>query len=297
MKKIKIGIPRTALYNKNGTFLKNFFLGLGCKVILSKETDINIINMGVNNISKDNCYLNKIYLGHILQLSNSCDYIIIYTNCSYSNECIQNMILQSNLKKHLISSQILSFNSSKNIFFEFIKLGFKLSKNPIKILYSYFFAKSKQKNYEINKQNYQKNKITNLNNKVLIVSNYTNIEDNYTSKYIINYLERNKITPLFSNCLPIEQALLNTDYIYDKTLTKDTKILFGVINYYKYIVKGMIYISNENCQMDKYIYSKIKEETLKVPMINISINEVSNNIKIETKLELLIDTINKNNNI
>ena len=297
MKKIKIGIPRTSLYNKNGTFLKNFFLGLGCKVILSKETDTNIINIGANNISKDNCYLNKMYLGHILQLTNSCDYIIIYTNCSYLNGCTQNMILQNNLKKHLISSKILTFNPSKNIFCEIIKLGFKLSKNPIKILYSYFFAKTKQKNYDINKHNYQKNKVNNLNNKVLIISNYTNIEDNYTSKYIINYLEKNKITPLFSNCLPVKQALINTDYIYDKTLTKDTKILLGVINYYKYIVKGMIYISNENCQMDKYIYSKIKEETLKVPMINISINEVSNNIKIETKLELLIDTINKNNNI
>lgn len=293
MKKPKIGIPRIAYYYKEGVFWKHFFLGLGCKIIMSKETDKEKIKNGDNNLATDNCFQNILYFGHIMELSKSCDYILIYTNCSYYTSCINYKIFQNVIKKHLISSQILLFNNKKNNFIETIKIALNLTKNPFKILYSYIYAKDKQKKYNNNLENFEKNKINNQNNKILLVSNYNNIEDKYISSQIINYLSKNNITTLSSNHLSKKEAFFYSKYFNDQYITKDIKQLVGSIYYYQYSIKGIIYLSTNNCKLDNYIYNIIKNEIKNIPIINV---ESSNNINIETKLELLIDTINKDNN-
>ena len=49
MKKIKIGIPRAFLYYRYGVLWKSFFEKLGLNVVLSPETNREILNLGINN--------------------------------------------------------------------------------------------------------------------------------------------------------------------------------------------------------------------------------------------------------
>ena len=61
MKKIKVGIPRALLYYRYGVLWKNFFENLGCNVILSPETNREIMELGVNNTIDECCLSYKIY--------------------------------------------------------------------------------------------------------------------------------------------------------------------------------------------------------------------------------------------
>lgn len=289
MRKTIIGIPRTAYYYKDGVFWKHFFLKLGCKIILSSETNKDIIKNGNNNLPRNNCFQNKLLFGHIKMLSKSCDYILIYSSCSYYRNCINYKILKNNLNNHLISSQILDYN---NNYLEILKIASKITKNPIKIIYSYIYAKKKQKNYNNNFKNYEKNKINCDNNKVLIIGNINNIDDKYISNIVINNLKKNNITPLFSNKLSKKEAIFFSKNYKEKISLLEIKRLVGSIYYYEYIIKGIIYIYDANCKVDNYIYEVIKKEFKRIPTI-----DIENNIDInkETKLELFIDTIKNNN--
>ncbi len=285
MKKIKIGIPRTNMYYKYGVFWKHFFLCLNCKIILSPETNNEILTIGSNNLLNNNCINNKKYFGHIKKLINSCDYILIYKECLNFPSCIYYKQFIENLKIHLSSSQILFFNPNKNKIKEITKIALKLTKNPIRIIYAYLYAYDKQKNYNINKENNQKNKLNNNENKVLIV----NSENNIYKEEILNYLENNKITPIFSNNLSKKESLFFTKHINDLYINKEIKEYLGSIYYYQYSIKAIIYLNNTNCILDNYIYTFIKNEIKNISTINIDNNNL---INIETKLELLIETIN-----
>ena len=89
MKKIKIGIPRAFLYYRYGVLWKNFFESLGCNVILSPETNKEILDLGVNNTIDECCLSYKIYIGHALYLSKNVitfsylEYVIMVKKIKY----------------------------------------------------------------------------------------------------------------------------------------------------------------------------------------------------------------------
>ena len=284
MKKIKIGIPRTNIYNKYGVFFKHFFLCLNCKIILSPETNNKIIKTGENNLSYSNCKENKIYFGHIKELASSCNYILISTECNKNSNCINYYQFLENIKQQLLSSQILFFNPNKNNFIEILKIAIKITKNPLKILYSYLYAKERQKNYNTNIQNNQKNKLNRPEKKVLLVT--TNIHNNIIKK-LENKLNSFNIVTIFSNYLPEKDSLFFSKNIKNKQINKEIKRQLGSVDYYQYSIKAIIYIKTQNCILDDYIYSLIKENT-KTKNIIILENELNT----DTYIELLTDTAN-----
>lgn len=290
MKKIRIGIPRTNNYYKYGVFWKHFFLHLKCNIILSSEINNKVLNIGKNNLSNLNCLQNKIKLGLIKEISNNCDYILVYKTCIYSKKCLNYELLKENIKNDLLSSQIIYFNPNNIKIIEITKIALKITKNPIRIIYSYILANIKQKKYHENNQNNQRNKVNNNKNKVLVIGN--SIEDKYISYEITNKLKKNNIEPIYYNNLSPKYSLFFSKQIPFIIKSKELRKIIGSIYYYQYIIKHIIYLKDNNCQIERYIYTKIKSQLNNIP---ITILEIDNNLHTNTKLELLIDTINNSN--
>ena len=170
MKKIKIGIPRALLYYRYGVLWKYFFKKLGLNVILSPETNQTILDLGINNSIDESCLSSKIYLGHALYLSKTCDYILVSRVCDYGKKdkvCTRLNGLYDTLKCFVPESMIIDYNieytSHAYHIIGFFKMGFRFTKNPLKIIYSYIYALKKQKAYK--KLNIKKNKINYLSPK------------------------------------------------------------------------------------------------------------------------------------
>ena len=298
MKKIKIGIPRAFLYYRYGVLWKTFFTTLGCKIILSPETNEDIITLGKNNTIDESCLSYKIYIGHVIYLKNRCDYILIPRICDYGKKdkvCTRFNGTYDNVKELIPSTNILTYNihhtKFQYEFLEFIKIGLKLSKNPIKIIYSYLKGKKKQKQYFKNKENEQINKLQNKNKKVLIISHFYNLNDNYLSKYIKDYLENNDITLIYSDCLDKSLAKSFSDYFSDTLYWKYSKEMLGSLYYYRHQINGLIFISTYPCSLDALVNNLAIYKNSYLPILNIILDENTSKLNLETKLESYIDII------
>jgi hypothetical protein len=74
---MKIGIPKGLLYSKFHVFAETFFNCLGEEIIVSPDTNKEILDSGVNLCVDDACLPVKVYHGHVAWLRDKCDYILV----------------------------------------------------------------------------------------------------------------------------------------------------------------------------------------------------------------------------
>jgi len=76
--RLRIGIPRALLYYYYYPFWKTFFEELGHEVVITKETNKELINEGIKISVPEICVPIKIYVGHVLALlQDDVDYIFV----------------------------------------------------------------------------------------------------------------------------------------------------------------------------------------------------------------------------
>ena len=298
MKKIKIGIPRAMLYYRYGVLWKNFFELLGLNVVLSHQTNRQILTLGTNNTIDECCLSYKIYIGHALYLSKICDYILVSRVCDYGKKdkvCTRLNGTYDNLKHLIPQEQLIDYNidhtKRKYEFFGFLKMGLKFTKNIPKIIYSYLYAKEKQKQYDKNKANEEKNKLTKPNKKILIMSHFYNIQDKFISNYITTYLENNNLIPIYSNNIDKKTATTYSEYFSNTLYWKYSKEMVGSFYYYQHQIDGVIYISTYPCGVDALVNNLLMLKNKDLPTLNLLIDENITELSLETKLESFIDII------
>lgn len=303
MKKIKVGIPRALLYYRYNVLWKNFFESLGCNVVLSPETNREIIELGVNNTIDECCLSYKIYVGHVLYLSEICDYILISRTCDYGKKdkvCTRLNGTYDDIKHKIPKDQILDYDIEytklKFPILGFIKMGLKFTKNIIKILYSYYKAKNKQKKYDINQANSEKNKLQKPNKKILILSHFYNIQDKFISKYITTYLEENNIIPIYSSKLDKDITKNFSLYFSNTLYWKYSKEMIGSLYYTKNLIDGVIFISTYPCGIDSLVNNLAILKNKDIPILNLLIDENITELSLETKLESFVDILNQGGN-
>lgn len=303
MKKIKVGIPRALLYYRYGVLWKNYLESLGVNVILSPETNHEIVDLGVNNTIDECCLSYKIYIGHALYLSEKCDYLLISRVCDYGKKdksCTRLNGIYDNLRCLLPESMLLDIDiehtKHKYQFMSLLKIGLKFTKNPIKIISSYIYALKKQKTYDITKEQETKNKLSKSNKKILIMSHFYNVKDKYISGYIIDYLEKNNITPIFSNYLNKKTATKFSEYFSNTLYWKYSKEMIGALYYYYHQVDGLIFISTYPCSVDSLVNNLAIRKNKQLPILNLLIDENITDLSLETKLESFIDILRGANN-
>lgn len=298
MKKIKIGIPRALLYYRYGVLWKNFFESLGLNVVLSPETNHQIVELGTNNTIDECCLSYKIYIGHVIYLSKICDYVLISRACDYGKKdktCTRFNATYDNIRYLIDPSQIVDYDIEYTKFkypiFGFMKMGLKFSKNPLKILASYFYAKKRQQKFDQNKANEEKNKLNKQNKKILILSHFYNIKDKFISGYITSYLEKNSVIPIYSNNLDKSIAKSFSEYFSNTLYWKYSKEMIGALYYYKNQVDGIIFISTYPCGIDALVNNLAILKNKDIPILNLLIDENITEVGLETKLESFLDII------
>jgi predicted nucleotide-binding protein (sugar kinase/HSP70/actin superfamily) len=74
---VRIGIPRALLYYQYYPMWKTFFEELGAEVVVTQTTTQSILTAGSSRVVAETCLPVKVYLGHVISLSEKCDYIFI----------------------------------------------------------------------------------------------------------------------------------------------------------------------------------------------------------------------------
>lgn len=74
---VKIGIPRSLFYYKFISLWETFFVELGAEVVVSDPTNKRILDDGVKTCVDEACLPIKLFHGHVINLMNRVDYILV----------------------------------------------------------------------------------------------------------------------------------------------------------------------------------------------------------------------------
>lgn len=302
-KKIKIGIPRAFLYYRNYILWKNFFEIIGCNIVLSPNTDSDIVKVGSKLSVDESCLPSKIYLGHINYLIDKCDYVLIPRIYSYGRKkrvCVKFNGIYDVVNNIFPDIKILDYNIDNLKFkyelFGFIKMGLKLNRNIFRIIYAYIIGKIKE--YKYNKTLILKQDKVMRNNKlkVLIVSHPYIVYDKYLSSNIINYLKDEDIDILYSDRMDRKESIYYAEEESNTLYFLYSKENIGSAFYYKDLVDGIIFLSSFPCGVDSLVNELVIRKIDNVPCINIILDDSTSTGGLYTRLESFVDIIKARRN-
>jgi len=297
-----IGIPQALIYWKRPYFWETFFEDLSFKILLSPETNKEIIEMGVKVSDPETCFAEKVFFGHLLWLDQKCDYIFVprlKTNKEKLEYCPKFFALPD-LAKILVKTSILTetFDERKEKFEKTLrKLGKKLNKAPKAVEEAVKAAFLKEEEFkEKEKEDFLKEMKTE-GRKIVLVSHPYNLYDEYVNLGLRDKLRKLGVQPIFLEEVPLQtqnSKFENQDLKYPRFHWEFGKEWMEKISaILNYEITGAIEVSSFQCGCDavlkEFVEKRFKEN--KIPFLYLLIDEQSGEAGIQTRLEAFIDTI------
>lgn len=292
----KVGIPRSLFYYYYKDIWKYFFKYLNIKCIISPNTNKKIMDDGINNSNDEMCLALKNYLGHINYLKDKCDYILIprIDNYYLNNQTCTNFLSAYDIVKNTFDVKILNYNinleKGETLKKGLIKIGKELGKDKKQIIKAYKYALKKEE--ELKEKEIIKNekKLNGRKTKILIVSHPYNIYDNLIGKEITDYLEKNKVSVIYSDKFDDRKTNKLGKKLSHDLYFKYSKECLGSIVYIEDKIDGIIFLSAFPCALDS-IANEIAMRKVNKPYINIVLDATDSFTGLETRLESFIDVL------
>lgn len=293
---MKIGIPKALYYYYFFDKFKFFFEELGIELISSDDTNKEIIDKGSFYASDEMCLSLKIFLGHIDNIKDKCDYILIpiIDNYGLENQMCCNFLSLYDLVNNLFNTKILTFkidykNNKKEID-GFIKIGKELGFNDKDIKNSYKKALIKEGKLKRKRILKNRQKLNSLNKKVLLVSHSYNMYDNYISKDIISFLETHNCEVIYSDCFDEDETNILSKYLSKELYWKYSKENIGSIIKVQEDVDGVLFLTTFPCGLDSLVNELVMRKISK-PYLDLVIDDLDSTAGLETRLESFVDIL------
>ena len=295
---MKIGLPKALLYYYYAPLWKAFFNVLDIDIIESKDTTTKTLIQGKEKSIDESCLALKIYLGHIEELKDKCDYILvprIYSLVKTEQVCTNFNCLYDLVRNTFPDIKILNYNIDvKNHHSEksaFIKIGKELGFSIIESLNAYKKAKVIENNYYKNEEKKAKDVLKSNKTKILLLGHPYILNDNLIGKNIINYLEKNNISIIYSYQIPRDLIEFNCNKISEKIHFTMNKKLIAAFNYFKDKVDGTIILTAFPCGPDSLANEMIIRKRGKHPTLLLTFEDLTNDTAIITRLESFLDML------
>ena len=292
----RVGIPRSLFYYYYKDLWIDFFDSLNIPYIISPNTNKNIMSRGETVANDEMCLSLKNYLGHIDYLKDKCDYILVprISNFKNNNQTCTNFWAIYDIVKNLFNVNILNYNidleKKQTLKKGLFKIGKELNKNNHQIKKAYKYAITKEKKRI--KQNHiiNQNKLKSKKKKILIVGHPYNLYDELIGKDIIKYLIKNNIEIIYSDKFDSKITNLLSKKISKDLYFKYSKDNLGAIAYSEKDINGVIFISSFPCAPDS-LANELAMRKIKLPYLNLVIDNNSPFTGLETRLESFLDMI------
>ncbi len=313
-KKISIGLPRALMnYYQHFPFWQAFFRELDFNLVLSDESDRQIITRSLETMVSETCLPVELVHGHILNLiDKKVDYIFLpfivnskadkdnptnNPNCpwvqshpylakaAFNDEKIREKLLipalhfryyEKVLKKELQDFFGEKFNISKSKVVKAIDLAGKAQ--------DIFQMKLKFKGDEL---------MSNLNGKVrkvVILGRPYNTGDPMLNLRLVKKLLNINVLPIPVDYLPLDEEDIFDDYpgMYwpnGQKILKASRIVSRMDNVFA------IYLSNFRCGPDSFLLSFVKKEMKDKPFLHLEVDEHSADAGMITRIEAFLDSL------
>ena len=297
---MKIGIPRAFLYYRYHVLWQIFFEELAVDLIVSPETNKEIMGRGMSCAIDESCLSSKIYLGHVEWLIGKCDYVLVPRISNYGSagtvctkfQAIYDVVANTFRDRDL---KLLDYNIDlKNAEGElgaFLKMGKFLNKGKPQAMLAYVKARQAYKSASAAELKAQDYLLDCSQIKVLLVAHRYNVYDKYIGEPIIATLKDMGVIPIVADIANKKEVLAKSAEISQTLPWVFNKELVGAILLYLDKIDGLILMSTFPCGPDSLVNEMINRRIKHKPILNLILDGQEGSAGIETRLESFIDII------
>ncbi|MBU3181100.1 acyl-CoA dehydratase activase-related protein [Clostridium psychrophilum] len=297
---MKVGIPKGLLYYKYYPFIEKFLIELGAEIITSTDTNKNILNEGIKYCVDEACLPIKIFHGHILDIKDKCDLLIIPRFMRVHEQeficpkfCgLPEMILCSipNLPK--VMTEPIYATNEKDLYTWCKKLAGMITKdkNSIKVAFRKALAEQRNTKFGIKNTGYKIN--------VALVGHPYNLYDTFINMDIVKKLNRLGVGVITEEYVKREQINLEVKKLFKRPFWTFATNSYGFTTSIakNEEIDGAIYISSFACGIDSVVIELIKEKIEDFPFLVLKVDEHTGEGGVDTRIEAFIDMIERKNN-
>lgn len=302
MSKITVGIPKALLYYKYHILWENFFNYLGCQVVVSEDTNKEIMSKGSQLSVDESCLSLKIFVGHVNYLMNKkVDYIFVPRFVALHlgeklcvkfmalNDIVRNTFPEVNILEYTVDRPHLRFE-----FFGLMKIARQLGFSSIKASSAYQQARQAQLKFFNGKLQEQERAIKNLDSSqptILIVSHPYTTYDSLLGKTIIDFLESREVNIIYSDIVDKRLAQMKSKQLSTDLYWTYNKEFIGAIEIYKRYIDGIIFLMVFPCGPDSLVVNLCQNKISDLPVAVIVLDELQGEAGLRTRLESFVDIL------
>lgn len=306
---MKIGIPRALAYYAYYPFIKTFLEKLGLEVVISDETTKEIMDLGVEDTITDACVPIKLFHGHVKNLMNRVDYVLVPRLVSINKEAtfcpkflgLPDMLVCSIPNfTNMLEVRIDLKRSRMELFRLCMRLARKLKKGFFKAYKAYFKALFSYRNFcdqflqggipplGIVAQKSEQIKLAVVGYPYMLYDPYLSLD---VIKKLIN-MDVGVVTPeMISNKDKLRQASKLRKALFWTFSNSVLRTAYHLLE--NKSVDGIIHITAFGCGPD-FIVDKLIEleaKNHKIPFLTVTLDEHTGQEGINTRLEAFVDML------
>lgn len=313
----KVGIPRALFYYKYYPFWKAFLNEFSVEIIVSDKTTKKILDDGIKSCVDEACLAVKLFYGHVLNLKDRVDYLLIprFTSVSKGEficpkfgglpDMIRNSIPGI---PEIIDVEVNLHSNKKNSLLAALEVGTIFCKDKKRIKKAYKKALHEHRNFRtVQKSGYPNmedylslrklplEKID-ANIKVAIIGHVYNVYDSYINMDLINKLSSMNVQVETAEMYESKQLYSNTGILPKRFFWNfgSTAMGYALELISRNNIDGIIYLMTFGCGIDSFVCDLVERRIRRktsIPFIVLTLDEHSGEAGVNTRIEAFIDMI------
>jgi len=313
----RVGIPRGLFFYKYYPFWKTFLEELGAEIVVSDYTTKKILDDGVKNCVDEACLPIKLFHGHVINLKDRVDCILIprFTSISKNEYVCPKFGGLPDMVRYtikglppIIDTEINLRRSKRNSIKAAMELGLNFSSDRRLIKSAFKKALKDQQDYInqvragafptdiFDRKLKLLKKPDNQMLNIAVIGHMYNLYDSYINMDMIKKLKANNV-----NIITVD--MIDEGIINEKAATLNKRVFwyFGrkAMGSALHLLErddidGIMYVMSFGCGIDSFICDLIERRIRRkgnIPFIVLTIDEHSGEAGLNTRLEAFIDMI------
>ncbi len=294
---LTVGIPKGLLYFNHHIFTENFFSELGLNVVVSPDTNKQILDEGVKSCVDDACLPVKVFHGHVCWLKSRCDYLLLPHYLSLEKgqklcpmicglvETVQNSVANLPL---LIDPPVFSFDEKSLRKWSF-RAGRIISQSARETepAFESAFRKQTASLAGICDEGYAY--------RVALIGHSYIVHDAFVNMNIIDKLRALDVGVVTYESVSKYEKAMETVSLFKPPFWYFAREYYGsAISLFKRgAVDGIIYLSTFSCGVDSGFTELIKHDIGSLPYMVLKLDEHTGEAALDTRIEAFTDMLKR----
>ena len=295
-----IGLPRAMLWHRYGALWQGFLESLGCECVTSGESSRVCAERGASLSCDESCLPSKLFIGHVAELKDKCDAILIPRVASYGNSdnvCMKFCALYDIAANTFPGIRLLSYDLDRahghGEFGGFVGLGAQLGVNAARSAAAYARGQMRQRKCDTEAAQAFDIKLRSpaASPKILFVAHLYNTRDAQIGEPVIRRLEALGATVLRSADADRARCLRSSYEEPSTLMWRFNREMTGAVRLYAGQADGIVLLSAFPCGPDSLVNELIIRRMRGKPVIHIAVDELQSENGLQTRLESFMDMI------